>query len=441
MILSSSDTYISNVDELFEINYSWAFKLLILLLIFNSFRPDRLLPGGSVLVYLPAVIQLILLFQWVNSSNKNISNAQTKLFFAFIITIAIGALFARNKSYSLLQVKNHFLWAFLSYLFTIQFIDTGFKVEKYTRLYLQFSVFLGLIGILFKAVVPIPVLHDQADFAMFMNILIPIGFFIGQAENSKWAKYFYYSATLIFIIGNIISFTRGGFLGLISVGLYTLVKIKKKIRTLSLLFIVGTAIIIFAPTSYWDKIETIYTEGAKEGTGKERIESWTAGWKMFVDNPIIGVGALNFGIWLPDYYVQYGSKERGNMWGRAAHSLYFTLLSETGIVGTLLFCFMLYKNYKDFNYLESLEKNKALLLKRANLSEKECKLVGDSIKTLYIFSLGYCGAMIGFLTSAMFLSVLWYGYFWILTSFFVMSSNAARRIETSLIKHSLLSGN
>jgi len=87
----------------------------------------------------------------------------------------------------------------------------------------------------------------------------------------------------------------------------------------------------FAPPTYWNEMKTIQTEGSEKGTGKERVESWKAGWRMFLDHPIIGVGALNFGVWFAEYFP-----ERSHMmWGRVAHSLYFTLIPEMGIIGTL----------------------------------------------------------------------------------------------------------
>ena len=123
------------------------------------------------------------------------------------------------------------------------------------------------------------------------------------------------------------------------------------------------------------------------------------------------------------------------MWGRVAHSLYFTLLPETGLAGTLLFAGMLWGNYKDHRYIVEIERNKSKLLNQANLTKEEVELVSAFIRKLYYLSLGYSGAMIAFLTTGTFISVLWYDYFWMLTSFWVMSSNVAKDIEQMLLAY------
>jgi O-antigen ligase len=350
--------------------------------------------------------------------------------------MALGVLFARNQSSALFQLRNHFIYVFLLYLVMVQFIDTSFKVEKYIRLFLILSFFMGFMGIAYKAMLPVPVLADENDFALFMNILIPIGYFLGQEANIKWKKFFYYSTIVVFVIANITSFSRGGFVGLLAVGVFLFFKSRNKIAALLLVGFFASTMFIYAPDNYWDRINTIYTQGAQEGTGKERVESWKAGWRMFLDNPIVGVGPNNFGIWLPEYFIQYGSKAPDNLWGRAAHSLYITLLSETGLAGALLFALMLWNNFKDYKYIENLEKTKANLLKQAKLSKDETDHVSVGIRRLHFISLGYSGAMIGFLSTGAFLSVLWYGYFWMLTSFWVMTVNVAKNIEQMLLERS-----
>lgn len=432
MNTSLAPTFSPDTRRLFLTEYSLPFKLLIALLVFNTLRPDRLMPGGGIMLYFPLVLLCIIMVLWLTTPQKVLFNAQTKLFFGFIILMALEVLFARNGSWAFAQFKSMLLYAFIPYLFLVQYANTSFKVDKYIRLSFILSLFIGFLGLLKGAKIPIPALADENDFALLMNILIPIGYFLAQESSTLKTKVFYYSATLVLILANISSFSRGGLVGLVAVGLFIFLKSRNKITAILLLVLFATTIFLFAPQSYWDKIETITTQGAREGTGKERVESWKAGWKMFLDNPILGVGPRNFGLWLPEYYTEYSSKTSSNMWGRAAHSLYFTLLSEMGLTGTLLFSLMLWKDYKDHRYITSLEKRKENLLMAANLSNDEGEMVKVGIRRLYFLSLGYSGALIGFLTAGAFISVLWYGYFWTLTSFFVMSANVARDIEQRL---------
>ena len=350
--------------------------------------------------------------------------------------MVLGTLLARNKTWAFNQLRSMFLYAFIPYLMMVQFADTSFKVFRYVRLFLLLSTFLVFLGITNKGLVPIPLLADENEFALFTNILIPIAYFLGQEANAQWKKALYYSLVIILILGTVTSFSRGGFVGLVSVGLFLFFKSNNKFTALITVGVLFSAVLFFGSKDYWNDIESIFTEGAQEGTGKDRWESWKAGWNMFLDYPILGVGPNNYGIFIADYYTGYGSKDPGIMWGRVAHSLYFTLLPETGLAGTLLFTLMLWNNYKDHRYIANLEKNKPKLLSQASLKkdESELVLVNVCIRRLYYFSLAYCGAMIAFLTTGAFISVLWYSYFWILTSFWVMSSNVATNIEQILLE-------
>ncbi|GAX62991.1 lipid A core - O-antigen ligase and related enzymes [Candidatus Scalindua japonica] len=192
----------------------------------------------------------------------------------------------------------------------------------------------------------------------------------------------------------------------------------------------------FASQEYWDEMATItgQVESQSGDTGQERFDSWLGGWRMFLDHPIIGVGAQNFGMWIQDYFPIEEKAYR--MWGRVAHSLYFTLLPEMGIVGTIFFFGMIWGNYKDQRYLSTLETKKGALLAATNLTEEEKESISKGIRTLHFLSLAYGGAMVAYLVTGIFISVLWYGYFWMLTSFYVITSNVARNIEEQIKNNS-----
>ena len=73
-----------------------------------------------------------------------------------------------------------------------------------------------------------------------------------------------------------------------------------------------------ADQKYWDRMNTI--SKTDEGTAKQRLDSWTAGWNMFKDNPL-GVGGMNFLVRFPEYQPE--TMTRG-MYGRAAFFMVYT---------------------------------------------------------------------------------------------------------------------
>jgi O-antigen ligase len=70
-----------------------------------------------------------------------------------------------------------------------------------------------------------------------------------------------------------------------------------------------------------------------------RTSENTAAWRMFVDHPILGVGLGNFKDNYQNYAREIGLDRRRVQ--RNPASLYLELLSEQGIVGTVVFVFLL----------------------------------------------------------------------------------------------------
>jgi O-antigen ligase len=65
----------------------------------------------------------------------------------------------------------------------------------------------------------------------------------------------------------------------------------------------------------------------------ERMAHWQAGWHMFEDHPVAGVGTGNFNARYPDYFVRAEFRfSQGH-----AHNYYIHALAETGIIGLALY--------------------------------------------------------------------------------------------------------
>jgi len=418
-----------HVCKIFAAEYTLPFKLLIILLIFSRIRPDRLIAGGNFLTHFPTIVLFILGLHWLINPKKVLYNIQTKIILALGAFMIIQIPLVRNSYEALSFVKSFLVFTLTGYLVKVQFIDNLFKLHKYITLMVISSIFFAVLGITGKGLVSIPLLGDENDFCLFMNTLIPFAFFMGQETDNNKKKVLYYSILFLFVLANITTFSRGGFVGLLAVGVFLLHRSKKKIAYIFLMLIILSSMIHFAPTGYWDEIKTIRTEGTIEGTGKQRVELWKAGWKMFLDHPVMGVGPGNYGIWLPEYYTH---DKPWTMWGRAAHSLYVTLLSEMGVVGTFFFLLILWWNYKDYRYIANLEKKIHTALIEQDIGHEETNVMKNLVQNLQLFSYSTAGAMVAYLATGVFISVLWYWYFWVFTSFLVITGNIGRNLEKEI---------
>jgi O-antigen ligase len=157
----------------------------------------------------------------------------------------------------------------------------------------------------------------------------------------------------------------------------------------------------FAPPSYWEEVKSIRTAGNKGDTGETRLYFWGIGWRMFLDHPILGVGTYNYGIRAPEYQDPYRVAWRSHTWGRVAHSLYFTLLPELGLVGTVLFGAILVWCLRVWRRLRRLGRGAP---------------DDPYLRTGALAASGLAAGVVGTLVTGAFLSVLYYPVLWILVA-------------------------
>jgi len=90
----------------------------------------------------------------------------------------------------------------------------------------------------------------------------------------------------------------------------------------------------FASDSVKDRISS--TTQGQERTLEGRTTIWAVGWRIFEDNPGIGVGAGNFGVSSRHYILESGALGRSDQVldvEQPAHNSYLEVASELGLVG------------------------------------------------------------------------------------------------------------
>ena len=69
-----------------------------------------------------------------------------------------------------------------------------------------------------------------------------------------------------------------------------------------------------------------------------RFSLWKAGWKIFLDHPVFGVGDIDLAFLYKQYKSKYEKEIQGHM-----HNNFVHMLVTLGIFGFLAFCYLLYK--------------------------------------------------------------------------------------------------
>jgi probable O-glycosylation ligase (exosortase A-associated) len=382
------------------------FSLLVLYIFMEYGRPQEIFPAFGVLRF-PAILTILLTLFLFFSKDAKISSKQTNFFFLMLALMLFHVPIALNNFIALDMLKITLIY-FILYLNIIISVDSFPKFQKLINVFLAIHIYLAIYGV-FKGGGGIGGhLGDENDFALALNMIIPFPFFLALLDIRK--RLFLIAATLLFLSTVILTFSRGGFVGLLAVGICCWLRSPKKKRLLSTLFITIMILFVYyySTESYWNRVKSIQEHGVSTGTGEERVYSWKLAWKMFLDNPILGVGQGNYAAWVGEYQIEGGLDtrlHRRSLAGRAAHSVYFTLIAELGIVGTIAFLGMLYHAYKD------------LFLIRKKISNRFLRPDIKEINTIFYLSYAMEASLIGYMVSGTFISVFYYVHFWILIGF------------------------
>ncbi|HQZ90119.1 MAG TPA: O-antigen ligase family protein, partial [Thermomicrobiales bacterium] len=108
--------------------------------------------------------------------------------------------------------------------------------------------------------------------------------------------------------------------------------------------VLGLVVMTVAPTTLTGRLASIADEARPFDASSipitpdnfavvERMAHWQAGWHMFEDHPLTGVGIGNFNARYPDYFVRTEFRfSQGH-----AHNYYIHTLAETGIIGLIAY--------------------------------------------------------------------------------------------------------
>jgi probable O-glycosylation ligase (exosortase A-associated) len=384
----------------------FGFVLVVLGLILEYARPqDRLEIIGAI--HPNWILTSLMVIALLGSGQ--LSRAASPQIFRMLLLLALLCLhvpFAVNNGRAFYTTLGMFLMLPLV-LSIVIFVDSSERLRTMMNWWTFIAFYAALNGIAGGGIAGSSFLNDENDFSLLMSMMLPFPLCLFAHEPKKWMKLAYLSTSFLCVLSIVASASRGGAVALLAVLAVVWLASPRKMLFLVLVGILSVGVYLAADQKYWDRMAT--TTDTAEGTARERIESWKAGWEMFKDHPL-GVGSGNFAVRFPEYQSDYMTR---SMWGRQAHSLWFTLLSELGIPGVLLYLSLLGWNVRD-------------LLRLRRLSRDE-PVHGYA----HYMSVAFIASLVGYLTAGTFLSVLYYPHYWYLTAMIIATRRIVERVADS----------
>ena len=338
----------------------------------------------------------------------------------FTICALLSAIFAQETTYVWDQFSDVLVWVAIYFLCS-RILDSSWRL----RAFLFFVLLLNLKLAQFTirqyiadrgagtsdmqiimyggpAVGTSPFFGNAADLGVAMAVAWGLTFalLVGRTERKRLSQVFLIICFVFFLLAVLLCGSRGAVVGAVAIAVVALAKTPKKLGAvlMGLFFICSLWFVLPGATkerfrSAWD--------WQNDANAASRIHFWKVGMQMFADYPIFGVGPGNY----PQMYAyHYGGGKPF-----VCHSIYVQALSESGLLGTICLGLLI------FFFLRLNARTRKVALASAS---------GGKRSFQYCLAVGLDLALIGYLSSGAFVSVLYYPHLWILLSLSV-AANAA----------------
>lgn len=389
--------------------------LVLAYLLFEFGRPQEVIPGLRGIPFGTGLSVLILL-KVLMSGKLDFSKLQTKLWLPLFAVMAIHVPIAVNNYHALMTFKDMLL-LYCVYLGFVTFVDSLEKMMTMMKVWMGILAFLAVMGIAKGGRGIGAWMGDENDFCVVMDMAVPFGYFLMFSASGIAQKMKYLGFLGAFILGAMASLSRGGFMGLASVGAYCWYRSPKKLNALIVVMVAVLFMLVLAPATYWDEIASSTSDETMgdDGTGGARLYTWGIGMKMFFANPIIGIGQSNFP-WTFDEYQAGATFHTRSFAGRQAHSAWVTLISELGLAGIIIVGGMLFQCYRDLRWIR-----KRFAPAGSRQKHGQTVQAGEDMRAYLARAME--GSLIGFIVSGVFVSTLWYPALWTMIAFVVALRN------------------
>ncbi len=313
-------------------------------------RPQDNIPGMGIVPWVGVLFLIVTIYGFFNFKISLLKTPVGLIFWLGVMfgLVGIGAISPASFKLAIKWMFQTFPQCVMLYLV----FKSGSQIKGLFHWWCVIYFFMAIITIKNAPRGPGDFTNDPNDAALALSMGLPFVFYAAQQlDLSKKLKYFYYLTVILILVGIIFTTSRGGFLGLLAAILviWWLSKSRVKIALYSFLIAMTAGILVMGvlPSGYIDEVNSI--SDPNDETRIERFRTWEMGWIMFKDKPLVGIGAGNFMYTTANYQrkTSWWTRNEKSLVGRSAHSLYFQILPELGLIGIMFYAYaMIYAPLK-----------------------------------------------------------------------------------------------
>ena len=314
---------------------------------------------------------------------------------SFTLIILLGCFTAYIPDVAFDSVSLYLTWV-LVYILIVGIIDTEERFLIFMLAFLLFSTKMSQHGVRTWASIGFGFqswgatggpgwFQNSGEFGIQMDVFFPLSAYFLLALHEHWGLV----KTAIFaflplsaIASMIASSSRGALLGGAAVALWMVAKSRYRVRAFVGLLVIAAGVATVIP----DKQVARFKASGSDNTSALRLKYWKDGIAITNKMPLTGLGFNN---WLP-YYRRYYNRR-----GEVQHNIFVQAGSELGYPGLLVFVALIGATWVTNHRTRK-------MVTRARLPGRFIPLMAH----------GLDAALVGYLVSGFFVTVLFYPYFW-----------------------------
>lgn len=373
-----------------------SFWLINIYLFFEYVRPQTIYPVIDVLPY----AQIVLIFTFIALFTKEksfaVKNIENRLILGYFFVIILSSIFALSPKVSFEKVPDFLAWV-LIYFLIVNIVNTERRFLVFILAFLLYNFKMSQFAFRGWASIGFGYgkegtgggpgwFQNSGEFGIEMCIFFPLAVYFIIALKEYWPKW----KTFLFLLfpftaltGIISCSSRAVLIGGAAVLVWILLKSKHKVKGLICFVIIVFLFFQFIPEEQMARFDRTGTDR----TSTARIERWKKGLEMTRMYPYLGVGFENWAIADKRFFGDGGAK---------CHNIFIECVSQLGYLGLSLFILMIF----------------FVLINNFRTRSITNKMSKDN-KFIYYMAHGLDAALIGYLLSGFFVTVLYYPYFWI----------------------------
>jgi O-antigen ligase len=321
-------------------------RVLILALFFlwlaQGLKNRKIGIGADLQTFLVGSFLFLSFFSIVSAQNTDWSVRKLLFLFSiFPIYFVAGQLVKDRKGFIEMIKAAIFSGALVAMLGVVQFFSQFFFGFKTVYVFWAKSVIIPFLGTSFgEAVLKNPswlvnisgktylratsLFPDPHMFSFYLGLVLPLaGGMIFYAEKRK---ILYVVAFLAIFLADVLTFSRGGyvglFAGLVFSGIFFWDKIQKKSKIAASLVMAAAILVMTVPSPVSQRFLSSFN--AKEGSNQGRLEMWKKASEAIMDHPLSGIGIGNYPL-----EVSATATYRDPIY---AHNTYLDIAAETGLM-------------------------------------------------------------------------------------------------------------